>query len=116
MKTAPLRRKLAASTTVFLLWASVSFGQTPGTGAISGTVYDPANRAVANANVVAVNEATHLSRSVKTTPEGVVRGPLLPPGMYDVTVKAPGYAHRTSPSVQVPVRETSSLTVMLAVA
>ena len=116
MKTASLRRYLAASTAVFLLSASASFGQTPGTGAISGTVYDPANRAVANANVVAVNEATHLSRSVKTTPEGVFRVPLLPPGMYDVTVKAPGYADRTSPSVQVTVSETSSLTVMLAVA
>ena len=47
-----------------------SFGQTPGTGAISGIVSDPANRVIANAGVSAVNEATHLSRPVVTTTEG----------------------------------------------
>ncbi|HZD77265.1 MAG TPA: carboxypeptidase-like regulatory domain-containing protein, partial [Acidobacteriaceae bacterium] len=116
MKTASLRRYLAGSTTVFILGLGASLGQTPGTGAISGSVYDTSNRAVANASVLAVNEATHLSRSVTTTAEGVFRVPLLPPGTYDVSVKAPGYAVRTSPSVQVTVSETSSLTVTLAVA
>jgi hypothetical protein len=96
--------------------AGASFAQTPGTGAISGIVYDPANRAVANADVLVVDDATHLSRVMTTTPEGVFRVPLLPPGIYDVTVKAPGYVANTSSSVQVTVSETSSLTVTLAVA
>jgi hypothetical protein len=91
-------------------------GQGPGTGAISGTVYDPGNRVVANAKVVAINEATHVSRSVTTTPEGVFRVPLLVPGGYIVTVSAPGFAASTSRSIQVTVSETTSLNVNFSLA
>ena len=101
---------------VLLLLASVCFGQTPGTGAISGVVYDPANRVVANAEVLVVDDATQISRSVRTTAEGVFRAPLLPPGTYTVTVKAPRFAVSVSSSLQVTVSETTSLNVTLAVA
>jgi hypothetical protein len=101
---------------VLLLLASVCLGQTPGTGAISGVVYDPANRVVANAEVLVVDDATQISRSVRTTVEGVFRAPLLPPGTYTVTVKAPRFAVSISSSVQVTVSETTSLNVTLAVA
>ncbi len=114
MSTAFLRQFLSASI-FFLLLMSTAFGQTPGTGAISGMVYDPANRLVANAQVLAVNEATHDSRSVTTTAEGVFRVPLLPPGTYTVTVKEAGFAENTSRSIQVTVSETTSLNVTLAV-
>jgi hypothetical protein len=42
--------------------------------------------------------------------------PLLLPGTYTVTVSAPGFAINTSHSIQVTVGETSSLSVVLAVA
>src|ERR1700733_1143925 len=116
MKAVLLRSYPAAPSLVLLLLASVCFGQTPGTGAISGVVYDPANRVVANAEVLVVDDATHISRSVMTTSEGVFRVPLLPPATYKVTVKATGYAVNTAPPVQVTVSETSSLNVTLAVA
>jgi hypothetical protein len=99
-----------------LLAAGSGHAQTPGTGAISGVVYDPANRVVANAEVQATNSATHISRSAATSSEGVFRLPLLPPGTYAVSVTAPGYAAYSSSSVQVTVSETSSLSVTLAVA
>jgi hypothetical protein len=91
-------------------------GQTPGTGAISGTVYDPGNRVVANAKVVAINMATHFARSVATTSEGVFRLPLLVPGGYTVTVSAPGFAASTSRSIQVTASETTSLKIILSLA
>ncbi len=116
MKTALLRRWLFASFTVMLLLAGVASGQTPGTGAISGVVLDPANRAVANAEVLVSDDATHISRSVTTTAEGVFRVPLLPPGKYSVTVKAPHFAPNTSPSIPVAVSDTTTLNVTLAVA
>jgi hypothetical protein len=116
MKAVLLRSYPVAPSLVLLLLASVCFGQTPGTGAISGVVYDPANRVVANAEVLVVDDATHISRSVMTTSEGVFRVPLLPPATYKVTVKATGYAVNTAPPVQVTVSETSSLNVTLAVA
>ena len=116
MNIGPLRQHLAISATFFLLLASTAFGQTPGTGAISGTVYDPLNRVVANADVVVINEATHISRSVTTTATGLFRVPLLLPGAYTVTVSQAGFATNTTRSIQVTVSETASLNVTLAIA
>src|ERR1700761_2618217 len=116
MKTALRRRRLSASFTVMLLLAGVASAQTPGTGAISGIVLDPANRAVANAEVLVSDNSTHISRSVTTTAEGVFRVPLLPPGQYSVTVKAPHFAPNISPSIPVAVSDTTTLNVTLAIA
>jgi len=110
----PLRH-LAASLTIFFLVVSADLAQTPGTGAISGAVSDPANRAVGNAEVVAVNEATQVSRTVKTTTEGLFRVPLLPPGSYTITVTEPGFGVNSSRSIQVTVSQTTSLNVTLAI-
>ncbi len=68
-----------------------------------------------NAAVAAVSNATHISRSVTTTTDGVFRMPLLPPGGYTVTVTATGFAPNVLPSVQVTVSQTTSLNVTLAV-
>lgn len=115
MKAASVRR-LCVSMTAMLVLARVVFGQTPGTGAITGIVLDPTNRAVVNAHVLVVEDATHISRTVTTTSEGVFRVPLLPPGKYTVTVNAPHFAPNTSHSISVVVSETTSLNVTLAVA
>src|ERR1700678_2064368 len=102
---------------VVLLSVTVSgYAQDAGTGAISGVVYDPANRLVVNAEVLAVNEATHVSRSVTTTAEGVFRVPLLLPGTYSVTIKGVGFAETTSHAIQVTVSQTTSLSVTLRIA
>ena len=91
-------------------------GQTPGTGAISGVVYDSSGRVIGNAGVVALNEATHASRSAVTTAEGVFRVPLLSPGTYTVSVTATGFIEQTSKPIPVTASETSSLNMTLAVA
>ena len=101
---------------VFSLMAWNGLAQTPGTGAISGVVLDPSNRVVTNADVVAVSDATHLSRAVKSTSEGLFRVPLLLPGTYTVTVTVPGFSVSTSRLVQVTVSQTVSLNVQLSVA
>ena len=116
MSLAHQRRYVAALSMYLLLLVGAVFGQTPGTGAVSGVVYDPSNHVVVNAEVLAVNEATHVSRSVMTTTEGMFRVPLLPPGTYSVTVNAPGFAANTSRSIPVTVSETTSLNVTLAIA
>jgi hypothetical protein len=116
MRAASLRRQFALGTICALVLTGTAFGQTPGTGAISGVVYDPSNRVIADAVVLAVNEATHVSRSVITTPEGVFRVTLLTPGNYSVTIKADGFAEHTSRSIAVTGSETSSLNVTLTIA
>jgi Carboxypeptidase regulatory-like domain/TonB-dependent Receptor Plug Domain/TonB dependent receptor len=115
MKTKSLRHQFVVSTMFMLALTGKAFAQTPGTGAISGVVYDPSDRVIANAEVLAANEATHVSRSVVTTAEGVFHVPLLPPGIYSVTVTAGGFAKQTFPSIPVTVSETSSLNVTLTI-
>ncbi len=116
MKTALPWISIAVLLLMFCFGGAVSQGQTPGTGAVSGVVIDPANRVVVNAEVVTTNEETHASRHVRTTSEGIYRVPLLPPGSYTVAVTAAGFATGTAREVQVTASETSSVNVMLKVA
>jgi Carboxypeptidase regulatory-like domain/TonB dependent receptor len=116
MKKSSLRLWVAMPA-ISMAWVSfISYGQTPGTGAVSGSVTDPENRVVARAQVLAVNEATHLSRTVKTTAAGFFEVPLLLPGSYVITVKEPGFAPSISNSIQVTASETTSINVRLALA
>ncbi|HVT98328.1 MAG TPA: carboxypeptidase-like regulatory domain-containing protein, partial [Acidobacteriaceae bacterium] len=101
---------------LLLLAAGAALAQTPGTGAISGIVTDPQNHTVGSADVLAENEATHIVRSATTGADGEFRIPLLVPGRWTVTVRAPGFAPNATHEVEVTVSETRSLTVQLAVA
>ena len=74
MSAKSFRRNSAIWVMCLLALTVKAFGQTPGTGAISGAVYDPSNRVIGNAEVLAVNEATRVSRSINTTAEGVFPG------------------------------------------
>jgi hypothetical protein len=107
---------LATFSVSLLLLMGTAFGQTPGTGAISGIVYDPAGRVVQNAGILVVNEATHASRKVVTTAEGFYRVQLLQPGDYTVMVTSAGFAAHTSQAIEVTVSETTSLNVSLTIA
>lgn len=116
MNFTTFRRYFASVCLLVFAPGFVALGQAPGTGAISGAVSDTSSRAIGNAEVEAVNEATHASRSVFTSAEGVFRVPLLLPGNYTVMVKAAGFAPRTSTHVEVTVSETASLNLTLSVA
>ena len=111
------RRGLAiAAIAVLLLGAQREISQTPGTGAISGTVFDPANRVVANAEITVTNEETRTSREVRTDAEGLFRVALVLPGIYTISVSAPGFASSNATEVSVVTGETSSVDVKLAIA
>ncbi len=110
------RTTLFAPAICLLACALASRAQTPGTGAISGVVSDPTNRVVANAEVNAVNEATHISRSGRTSPEGAFRIPLLLPGVYSLTVSAPGFVNASAHSIEVTVSQISAVNLTMAVA
>lgn len=105
-----------AITFLFLVTGCPAVSQTPGTGAISGTVNDASGRMIGRAEITAENEATHVSRQLTTTTEGSFRIPLLEPGAYKITVKAAGFADSTTSAVQVTVSETATLNITLQVA
>ena len=58
---------------------------------LTGQVTDPDNRAVANAEVTAVNVATGSKYADKTSSAGVYYIPYVVPGTYTVTVQAEGF-------------------------
>ncbi len=73
-----------------LLMASTTWAQYSAN--IQGTVSDPSGAAVASAKVSLENTATHVTASTTTDAEGGYRFLSLPPGPYQITVEASGFA------------------------
>ncbi len=106
---------LVLAAILFLLLESFVAAQAPGTGALVGQVFDPSRAVVAGAQVSVVSEETNFSRRARTTPDGLFRVALLPPGNYSVAVEVPGFKRKTLRSVQVVVSETALVDVELEV-
>ena len=100
---------------LIFLMAGLVTAQTPGTGAVSGQIFDSSGAVIPNARVTVVNEATDLSRTATTTSEGLFRLPLLAPGNYALTVESEHFQPRTLRSIHVTVTETAVVDVTLAV-
>jgi hypothetical protein len=66
------------------------------TGSIRGTVFDPAIRRVAGANVALVNSATGFRYQQSTNSQGQFAFELLPPGDYTARVTSEGMSPQVS--------------------
>ena len=60
-------------------------------GGIAGEVRDPSGAAVSGVRVLARNTATALERSATGDEQGTFALPLLPPGVYELSVEAEGF-------------------------
>ena len=89
--------------------------QAPGTGAVSGSIYDATGAVVQRAHVVLKNESTDAIRSGLSDGAGVFTFTLLAPGTYTVSVDAAGFAKKSSDHINVIVAETSVVDFRLAV-
>jgi Carboxypeptidase regulatory-like domain/TonB-dependent Receptor Plug Domain len=83
--------------------------QTPGTGALTGTVKDPSGAVIPNATVTLTSVDTGQTRTGMTGGDGVYHFNLLPPGNYRVRIEASGFKPIDVPSVTVAVTETAVL-------
>src|SRR5215468_5517283 len=92
-----------------ILLSSFSSGQSP-QGALLGTVVDPSGARVRGASVTASARTFKLSRTVQTNAVGEFRIEQLPPGTYDVTVTARGFATQSG-SVEVAVAATPTMNI-----
>ena len=101
---------------LFLVSATVVFGQSASTAAIIGQVVDPQGAVVADATVTATNKATGLGRSVNTTSTGNYTIPGLPPGTYTVKVEAKGFAAGEADNITLNVGDQRDLGFKLRVA
>jgi hypothetical protein len=91
------------------LWCvSPAWGQSAGTGAISGTVTDPSGRSVPNAKVTATNVGTNQARTATTGTAGDYKFELLPPGSYQLKFQASGFKTSDVGPVVVNVTETET--------
>ncbi len=108
-------RALQLVARVFLS-VSFSYAQTPGTGAISGVVTDPAHQRIRSAVIEAVNHSTGMHRLTNTGEDGLFRLPLLPPGEWSLTVHADGFAIGQLSPVSVTTGNTASVRLDLVVA
>jgi len=82
---------------------------------LQGTVRDANGAAVANATVTVRNPATNVSRETTTNDDGFYKIVNLPPGNYEITVKASNYKTAVLPSVRLTIGQTINQDVPLEV-
>ncbi len=85
------------------------------TGALSGTVTDPAGAVVVGAKVEVINEATGVVTPLTTNDVGVYRAAFLNPGTYTVRVQAPGFSTFESKGVLVELAHEPVVNAALTV-
>jgi Carboxypeptidase regulatory-like domain/TonB-dependent Receptor Plug Domain len=73
------------------------------TATLKGTALDPSGGVIAGATVTATNPNTGVTKSTKTAGDGSYRIAALPPGTYDISVEAPGFAKEVSKGVELTV-------------
>lgn len=99
-----------------ILLTLAAFAQDSSTGALRGTVTDPAGARLAGATVAVVNIATSVRTFVTSDREGRFAFALLTPGDYLARAEAPGMSPQVTPKLHVEVGGTMELVFRLAVA
>jgi outer membrane receptor protein involved in Fe transport len=89
------------------------YAQTTTEGAIAGTVVDPASAAIPGAAITLHNNGTNAEIKLVTDSNGYFKAALVPPGIYTVTVSAPGFGVYTATLVPVTVGSLTSVSPSL---
>jgi hypothetical protein len=85
------------------------------TGAIAGTVTDPAGAVVPNASIQATNTGTGFSRTATSDSSGAYLIQYLPVGTYTVEVTTPGFKKFIQQNLVIAVDVTQTLNIVLGV-
>src|ERR1035438_8459405 len=89
-----------------------AFGQT---GNLLGTITDPGNAAVPGAQAQVKEATTGAVRTAPSGGEGIFRFNSLPPGTYNLTIRASGFKEYTQQAISVTAEQTRDLgTIKLA--
>jgi hypothetical protein len=84
-------------------------------GNINGLISDPTNAAVADADIVAMNDVTGVQYTTKTNSEGMYALPNLPPGPYRIQVSKVGFKTLIKPDITLNVQDSLSINFTLLV-
>ena len=96
---------------LFLSVSSSALGQS-NYASLSGTVFDPQQKAIPGAAVQLISDSTQASRSVNSNEQGIYQFTALLPGTYKLTVQASGLASLTQ-SVTLEVGQQMTLDISL---
>jgi outer membrane receptor protein involved in Fe transport len=107
-------KRLALAATLCTIACTWAHGQSTTQGAVGGTIFDTTDAAVAKASVTIRNDGTNAEIRITTDESGYFNAPLLEPGIYTVTVSAPGFTNYRVNKVVVQVGQVTSLTPHLA--
>lgn len=83
--------------------------------AISGIVTDPAGRAIADASVMLINDATGVEYPTRTNGVGIYSIPVLPPGHYHMQVSKVGFKTIIKPDIILNVQSALGINYSLPV-
>ena len=106
------RLRLALGLACVLAWPAFAVGPT---GTIVGTVSDPSEAVIPKVQVTVRNQGTNATREVQTDGEGDFSVPLLPPGVYEVSVEKGGFRRSVYSGVNLNVDQTVRVDFMLQV-
>ena len=98
-----------------LFSASAIFGQATDNGGLQGTVFDSVGAVVPNVRIKAENISTGQSRTTVSNGQGEWKIAVLPPGDYEITAEADGFAPATQ-TARVEVSVSTSVRLELGVA
>ncbi len=102
--------------TLSLFLTTPAIAQDAATGALHGTIFDPAGAHISQASIVAVNSATGVRYSATSDAEGRFVLDLLPPGDYSARAVAQGMSPQVTPPLHVDVGAAAELEFHLTIA
>src|SRR5581483_2677640 len=100
---------------VLLILVPAILAQTPTSGLLTGTVKDPSGAVVPNAKLTLLSAAGE-ERMINAGEDGSYRFPLLPPGVYTLTVTAEGFQAYKATGISIRITESTELSPALTVA
>lgn len=83
--------RLGSFAAIFLMVATLAYGQGSVTATLTGTVLDTSGGAIPGATIVITNSATGVKTETTSTSQGTFTVPALLPGTYSVTVSLTGF-------------------------
>jgi hypothetical protein len=107
------KKLLASLAAMLLLVSAVSVRAQETTATLTGQVTDQSGAAVAAADVILTNLRTGEERKTTTNEEGYYSLTLVPPGVYDLSIKASGFKEFINKSVELFVNDRKLVNVQL---
>jgi hypothetical protein len=111
-----LAKRLVCLIFVLVLATGTALAQGVATADLRGTITDPQGAVVSNATVTIRDKARNFERSATTDSDGEYLMLAVPPGEYEVTVVAQGFARMVTSGVNLTVGQAADLSIQVRIA